>query len=165
MDLCVPAFLFDIFFAFPCAIAFLFRVPMLLYQRVYVWGVGWGCDSSHTRCVCMDGSGGPGQLATSPLPPLVTRAWCRSILAGSRFGVKLIPYLVHNPPLLPLLSEHVITVSSHSLHRNANSAFLFFRVPRSCIKFAFPCVRVPKIPGTRERETRNARPSLVLMSF
>ena len=134
---------------------------MLLYQRVYVWGVGWGCDSSHTRCVCMDGSGGPGQLATSPLPPLVTRALCRSILAGSRFGVKLISR-PQSPPstVLPLLTEHVITVSSHSLHRNANSAFLFFRVPRSCIRFAFPRVRVPKIPGTRERETRNARPSL-----
>ena len=63
-------------------------------------------------------------------------------------------YLDHNPPLPPLLSVHVITVSS--LHRNANLAFLFFRIPRSCIKFAFPRARVPKIPGTREHETRIA---------
>ena len=28
---------------------------------------------------------------------------------------------------------------------------LFFCLPRSCIKFAFPRTRVPKIPGTRER--------------
>ena len=61
-------------------------------------------------------------------------------------------------PLPPLLSVHVITVSF--LQRNANLAFLFFRVPRSCIKFAFPPARVPKMPGTWECETRNARPSL-----
>ena len=30
----------------------------------------------------------------------------------------------------------------------------------SRIKFAFPRARFPKMPGTRERETRNARPSL-----
>ena len=41
------------------------------------------------------------------------------------------------------------------LHRNAKLAF-----PRSCTKFAFPRARVPKMPGTRERETKNARPSL-----
>ena len=33
--------------------------------------------------------------------------------------------------------------------------------PRSCIKFAFSRTRVPKMPGARERKTRNARPSLV----
>ena len=119
--LCIPAFLFDILFAIPCALAFLFCVSMLLCQRVYVWGVG--CDSSHVRCLCMGGSGGWGQLAISPLPPLVTRARCRSILAGSRFGVKLIS-LPQSPPLPPLLSVHVITLSS--LHMNANLAFLCF---------------------------------------
>ena len=35
----VPAFLYDIFFPFLCAPAFLFCVPMLLCQRAYVWGV------------------------------------------------------------------------------------------------------------------------------
>ena len=34
--------------------------------------------------------------------------------------------------------------------------------PRSCTKFAFPRARVPKMPGTRERETKNARPSLYI---
>ena len=125
-----PAFLFRHFFAFPCALAFLFRVPMLLCQRVYVGGGG---ATHHTRAVCSVAEPepvlfgrsrsrceqlkaktfitilyekepepvkkkylspelepepvkkGPGQLATSPLPPLVTRT---SILAGSRFGVK-----------------------------------------------------------------------------
>ena len=77
---------------------------------------GWGYDSSHARCVCMDGSGGPGQLATAPLPPLVTRARCTSILAFPRSSINL----------------------------------------RS---------RVPKIPGKRKRETRNARPSLLFCFY
>ena len=33
-------------------------------------------------------------------------------------------------------------------------------LPRSCIKFAFPRARVLKMPGTRECEARNSRPSL-----
>ena len=44
----VPAFLYNIFFAFPCAPAFLFCFAFL----VYVWG--WGSNSSHALCVCMD---------------------------------------------------------------------------------------------------------------
>ena len=36
--------------------------------------------------------------------------------------------------------------------------------PRSCTKFEFPRARVPKMPGTRERKSRNARPPLVLIS-
>ena len=50
------------------------------------------------------------------------------------------------------------------LPRNAKSALLIFRVPHSCIKFAFPRARVPKMPGTRERgnagtrERGNAKP-------
>ena len=45
-----------------------------------------------------------------------------------------------------------------SIYRNANLAFLFFCVAflRSCIKFAFPRARLPKMPGTRERG--NAKP-------
>ena len=35
---------------------------------------GWRCNSSHVRCLCIDGSGGPGQLATER---------CTCILAGS----------------------------------------------------------------------------------
>ena len=44
------ALLFDIFFAFPCALAFLFRIPMLLYQSVWVRGGG---ANHHTRAVCV----------------------------------------------------------------------------------------------------------------
>ena len=99
----------------------------------------WGRNSSHTRCVCMDKSGGPGQHATTPLPPpLVTRARCMSQPAGSQFEVKLVSR--PQSPLPPLLSVHIITVSS--LHRNANLAILFFRVPRS---------RVPAILKYLER--------------
>ena len=61
VDLCVPAFLdfpsgsaflYDIFFTFPCAPAFLFHVPMLLCQRAYVWGVG---VQLITRALCVYG--------------------------------------------------------------------------------------------------------------
>ena len=74
----VPAFL-DFSFAFRVPLHYFFRVP--LYSRVPVSRsyapvstsvcVGVGCNSSHSRCMCMDGSGGPGQLATAPLttPP------------------------------------------------------------------------------------------------
>ena len=109
------------------------------------------CNSSHARCVCMDGSGGPGQLATAPLPPpLVTRARCMCVLAGSRFEL----LLVSRPPspLPPLLSDthHNCVISSQERE---------FSVPilsRSCIKFAFLRALVPKIPGTWERG--NAKP-------
>ena len=61
VDLCVPAFLdfpsgsaflYDIFFTFPCAPALLFHVPMLLCQRAYVWGVG---VQLITRALCVYG--------------------------------------------------------------------------------------------------------------
>ena len=120
------AFLYDIFFAFPSTPAFL----------VYVWG--WRSNSSHVRCLCMDGSGGPGQSPPRYYPPPVTRARCTSILAGSQFGVKLVT--CSQSPLPPLLSVHVITVSS--LHRNANLAFLLFRVPAILYKICIPaCLR------------------------
>ena len=126
---------------------------------------GGGGATHHTRAMCV-WTGGPGQLATAPVPPLVTSARCPSLLAGSQFEVKLVS--CPKSPLSPHLSVHVITVSS--LHRNANLVFLFFCVPRSCIKFAFPLACVPKTPGTRElmnagareHETRNARPSLIV---
>ena len=44
-----------------------------------------------------------------------------------------------------------------SLHRNENLAFLFFCLPRSRIKFAFPHAHVPKMPGTRERGSARTR--------
>ena len=39
---------------------------------------------------------------------------------------------------------------SISLHSNIKVAFLFFRVSRYCITFAFPLAHVPRMPGTRE---------------
>ena len=47
-----PHSCWDIFFAFPCALAFLFHVPMLLCHRVYVWGVGvWLITRGRALCV------------------------------------------------------------------------------------------------------------------
>ena len=102
--------------------------------------------------MCTDRSGGSGQLATSPLSPLVTRM---SVLAGSRFGVKLISLPKSPPSTSPLSTRHNCVISSQernfSIPILSRSAF-----PRFCIKFAFPRARVPKIPGTREH--RNAKP-------
>ena len=44
-----------------------------------------------------------------------------------------------------------------SVPTSSRSAF-----PRALKKIAFPRARVPKTPGTRERELRNARPALQL---
>ena len=48
------------------------------------------------------------------------------------------------------------------LHRNAKLASLFFRVPRSRGHVQNFRSRFPKMPVTRERESRKARPSLML---
>ena len=118
----VPAFLdFSFVFHIPAFLFHIFsRTPVLLHScfaflcscvKECLCG-GWGCNSSHERCVCMDGSGGLGQLATSPLPPLVTRALCTSILVGSRFGVKHISH-PHSPPSTsPLSTYHNCVISS-----------------------------------------------------
>ena len=127
---------------------------------------GWGCNSSHTRCVFMDRSGEPGQLATAPLhvPPLITHAGCTSIQVGSRFEVKLVPHPQSPPSTSTLSTCHNCVISSQerefSIPILLPSAF-----PSSCIKFALPRSCIPKIPGPRERgtqvrETRNAHPSL-----
>ena len=130
-------------FAFPRSLIFpsRSRVPVRHFFRVPLCS----CVSvSHSYApvstsVCvgvgvqlMDGSGGPGQLATTQLPPLVTSVRCmsKSILAGSRFEVKLVSR-PQSPPLPPLISS-----------QKANLTFLFFQV-------------------LRKRETRNVGPSLV----
>ena len=123
--------------------------------------VGQGGGATHHTCaVCvwMDKAGwvnSPPRHYPPPSPRVRgVRVYWREAGLGSN------SCLVHNPPLL---SVYVITVSS--LHRNANLAFLFFRVPRSCIKFVFPRARFPRIPGKWEHETRNARPSLMVNNF
>ena len=45
----VPAFLYNIFSRSPC----LLRTGTCFAFLVYVWG--WGSNSSHARCLCMDG--------------------------------------------------------------------------------------------------------------
>ena len=87
VDLCFPACphssIFPSHSKFPHFCTTFFCVP--LYSCISVLHsfapvstsvcVGLGCNSSHTCCMCMDGSGGPGQLATAPLTtPLVTSA-------------------------------------------------------------------------------------------
>ena len=119
-----PAFLCDIFFAFPCTPAFLFCVPSVCV------GVG---EQLITRALFVYGrirqAGSTRHRATTLPPPRScvrgVRVYWREASLGSN------SCLVHNRPLPPLLSVHVITVSS--LHRNANIAVLFFRVPRSRI--------------------------------
>ena len=121
MNLCVPAclhssifpsrsaFLYIIFFAFPCTLAFLFRVPRLLCQRAYVWG--WGATHhTHAVCVWTDQAGRVNSPPRHSQPPLVMRARCTSILAGSRFGVKLISRLLSPPSTSPIHLFQVITV-------------------------------------------------------
>ena len=109
-----------------------------------------------TRALCVYGRiWRAGQLATAPLPPLFTHARCTSILAGSRFGVELVSRPQPPPSTSPLSTRHNCVISSKerefSVPLLLRSAF-----SRSCIKFAFPRARGPKIPGTRDRE--NTKP-------
>ena len=110
----IPAFLFHIFSQTPVLLHSCFEFLCSCVKECLCGG--WGCNSSHERCVCMDGSGGLGQLATTPLPPLITR---RSVRVNCReAGLRSNLCLVHNHPLPPLLSVHVITMSY--LYRNGN---------------------------------------------
>ena len=145
----VPAFLYNIFFAFRCAPAFLFHVPSVC--------VGMGEQLITRALFCMDGSGGPGQLAILPLPPPPPRHACtvyestggKPVWGQTRFS-STIP-----PSTSPLSTRHSCVISSQkcefSIPILSHSAF-----PSSCIIFAFLRTRVPKIPGTRERG--NAKP-------
>ena len=111
------------FLAFPCAPAYLFHVPgvrvgvgkqlitraLFVYRRIRQAGSTPHCTTTPPPRSCVCG----------------VRVYWREASLGSN------SCLVHNCPLPPLLSVHVITVSS--LHRNANLAFLFFGVQHSCI--------------------------------
>ena len=91
------------------------------------------------------------------------RVWCTSLLAGSQFRVKLVSRPQLPPSTSPVSTRHNCVISSQerkfSIPILWRSAFL-----HSCIKFAFPRARIPKIPGMRERwntgarERRNAKP-------
>ena len=102
------AFLYDIVFAFPYATHRM--------RAVCVWTDQVGRVNSPPRHY--------------PPPPPSSRV--RGVCVYWReAGLSSYSCFVHHPPLPPLLSVHIITVSS--LHRNANLAFLFFRVPSSCV--------------------------------
>ena len=160
----VPAFL-DFPFAFPRSCTTFFSLSPVLSRSCFPFlrswvnesMCGWGA-THHTCAVCVwtDQAcrvNSPLRHYTPSSRVLGVRVYTGGKLVWGQTRVSSI-----NPPLPPLLSVHVITVSS--LHSNGNLAFLFFCIPCSCIKFAFPCALVPKITGTRERKTRNARPSL-----
>ena len=136
VDLCVPAFLdfpsvsaflYDLFFTFPCAPAFLFHVPMLLCQRAYVWGVG---VQLITRALCVYGRIIRGGQVNSPshhYPPHQACAvyeYC--ILAGSRFEVKLVSRPQSPPSTSPLSTRHNCVISPQECKF---SVYNFIRVP------------------------------------
>ena len=109
------------FFAFRCAPAFLFCVPMPPSVCV---GVG---EQLITRALCVYGWIRRGRINSPPRHNPLSSLVRGVRVAVSRFGVKLV--FRSQSPLPPLLSVPVTTVSS--LHRNANLGFLLFRIPRS----------------------------------
>ena len=70
----------------------------------------------------------------------------------SRHLQLMTPNLILTKRILFYISPQEREISVPILSRSA--------FPRSCTKFAFPRARVPKMPGTRERKTKNARPPL-----
>ena len=147
----VPALL-EFSFAFRVA-AFLYNIflhsPVLLRSCFEFLVYVWGSKSSHSCCVCMDVSGGPGQLATTPLPP--PHQACR---VYESTGGKPVWGQTHVLSTIPPSTSPLSTSTCHNCvisSQEREFSVLFFCLPRSCIKFAFPRTRVPKIPGTRER--------------
>ena len=85
--------------------------------------VGGGGATHHTfaACVWADQAGG----VNSPSRHYPPSSHVRGVgVYWREAGLGSNSYLFHNPPLPPLLSVHVITLSS--LHMNANLAFLCF---------------------------------------
>ena len=116
----------------------------------------WGSNSSHALCVYgWIRRAGSTRHCPLPLPPP-----CHACAVMVRFGAKLVSRPQFPPSTSPLSTRHYCIISSQEREFSgpilSRSAF-----PCSCIKFAFQSARVPKIPGTRESETRNARSSLV----
>ena len=151
VDLCVlTCFPVQHFLRSPVLPPFCFA---FLYTRSVCVGVG---EQLVTRALCVYGlirrAGSTRHCATNPL---VSHTRCTSLLAGSRFGVKLASCPQSPPSTSPLSTRHNCVISSQErifiVPILSRSAF-----PRSCIKCAFPRARVPKIPGPRE--CGNAKP-------
>ena len=123
----VPAFLYNIFLRSPVLLHFCFAFlcscanermcgvgVQLITHVLYVYGrIRWAGSTCHRA------------THNPPGHECIVSKYC--ILAGSQFGVKLISCLQSPPSTSPLHLFHIITVLS--LHRNANLAFLFFRIP------------------------------------
>ena len=149
----LPAFLFAIFFRIPlCSRVPVSRSYAPVSKSVCVGG-GGATHQSRTACVWMDQAGG----VNSPLTP--PRHACAVYEYTSGKPVWGQTHISSTPPSTsPLSTRHNFVISSQERE---------FSVPilsRSCIKFAFPRARVPKIPGTREHgnEKQGTRPSLFL---
>ena len=74
---------------------------------------------------------------------------CTSKLAGSRFGVKLVSRLQYSTS--PLSTRHNCVISSEEREFSVPILSRSMFLP-SCIKFAFPCARIPKMPETQNQE-------------
>ena len=124
----VPTFLYNIFFAFPCAPAFLLRVPSVC------GGVGEQLITCALQCVYgrIRRAGSTRHHATTS--PLVNCARCTSILAGSRFEVILVS-CPQSPPSTSLLST---CHNCLSIHRNAYLAFFFLSRSAFLYKICVP---------------------------
>ena len=130
VDLCIPAFL-DFSFAFPRSCSTFFsRSPVLspscfaflcsCVKECMCGGLG-ATHHTFAACVWADQAGG----VNSPSRHYPPSSHVRGVgVYWREAGLGSNSYLFHNPPLPPLLSVHVITLSS--LHMNANLAFLCF---------------------------------------
>ena len=117
---------------------------------------GGGVATHHMRGVCVYGlirrAGSTRHRATTP--PRLACAVYESTGGKPVWGQTRVSSTI--PSTSPLSTRHNCVISSQERK---------FSVPilsRSCLKFAVPRARVPKLPGTPECETRNARPSLPL---
>ena len=125
VDLCVlTCFPVQHFLRSPVLPRFCFA---FLYTRSVCVGVG---EQLITRALCVYGlirrAGSTRHCATNPL---VSHTRCTSLLAGSRFGVKLASCPQSPPSTSPLSTRHNCVISS----QERIFIVLFFRVPRSLV--------------------------------
>ena len=103
-------------------------------------GGGGATHQSRTACVWMDQAGGVNSPLTPPRHACAVYEYTSGKPDWGQTHISSTP-----PSTSPLSTRHNFVISSQERE---------FSVPilsRSCIKFAFPRARVPKIPGTRER--------------